>query len=540
MFTVHQIKKVDEKLIESETLTECNKKNKMNMQIERCKLDLQKDPSNPQLHIRLGDLYMERHLDINNAGQYIDEAITEYQLAMESLIDSPVIYYKLGRAFYYKNDLDKALNYLTTALEKKNNYYEAYYIIAETFVKKAHFTDAIDAAIAAVQCGKLHSSSAHYLLYKLYNASSFKDTKVKLKALKERILAALLIPFDKIAIRNILRSLYYLKFMGIFISGFYAEQLKNYSKALELYRGAIEKTPGFAPLYFALGNIYLTTGYFEDAITEYKMAIWLDSFNIAAYRQLCRTYEEQGDYNMAIEIYNKLISMAPNIPDLYSNLANIYYIKGEFDLAISNYQTAITLNPNRSWTSVIAQTMGFVYQENKSDPDAAISAYQTAYVLTPEDIDIYVNLGSAFYDKEDYNNALAVYRQALELDPHNPKIHCNLGFLYWGKAETEEAIKSYELAIKYNDSYDIAYNNLGVIYLDDLGRVNKAIELFNKAIESNPSYALAYFNLARATTIIGDKIEAAKLYQVSQDINKVTQEIDPKDIADKISELFES
>ena len=31
--------------------------------------------------------------------------------------------------------------------------------------------------------------------------------------------------------------------------------------------------------------------------------------------------------------------------------------------------------------------MGFVYQENKSDPDAAISAYQTAYVLTPDDID---------------------------------------------------------------------------------------------------------------------------------------------------------
>ena len=59
--------------------------------------------------------------------------------------------------------------------------------------------------------------------------------------------------------------------------------------------------------------------------------------------------------------------MAPNMPDLYSNLANIYYIKGEFDLAISNYQTAITLNPNRSWTSVIAQTMGFVYQENKQE-----------------------------------------------------------------------------------------------------------------------------------------------------------------------------
>ena len=184
--------------------------------------------------------------------------------------------------------------------------------------------------------------------------------------------------------------------------------------------------------------------------------------------------------------------------------------------------------------------MGFVYQENKSDPDAAISAYQTAYVLTPDDIDIYVNLGSAFYDKEDYNNALAVYRQALELQPYNAKIHCNLGFLYWGKGDTEEAIKSYELAIKYNKNYDIAYNNLGVIYLDDLGRVNNAIELFKNAVDANPNYALAHFNLARATSIVGDKVEAAKLYQTAQDINKITQEIDPRDIADKISELFES
>ena len=527
-------------MTDSENKKEVKKRSKMADQIERCRLDLQKDPSNPSIHVRLGDLYMKWHLDIYNAGRYIDEAITEYQLAMESLIDSHEIYYKIGVAFYHKGDLDKAINYLTMALEKKNDYYEAYYMLAETFVKKAHFTDAVDAAVTAVQCGKLKASSAHYLLFKLYEASSFKDTKVKLKALWERFAAFMLIPFDKLAIENIITSISYLRFMLLFLKGFYAIQVKNYSKAIDLYKNAVEAAPGFAPLYCVLGDIYLSTGYFEDAITEYKMAIWLDSFNIAAYRHLCRAYEEQGDYNQAIDIYNKLISMAPNIPDLYSNLANIYYIKGEFDLAISNYQTAITLNPNRTWTSVIAQTMGFVYQENKSDPDAAISAYQTAYVLTPEDIDIYVNLGSAFYDKEDYNNALAVYRQALELQPHNPKIHCNLGFLYWGKADTEEAIKSYELAIKYNANYDIAYNNLGVIYLDDLGRVNKAIELFRKAVEANPSYALAHFNLARATSIVGDKIEAAKLYQLAQDINKVTQEIDPRDIADKISELFES
>ena len=339
---------------------------KMHAQIERCKIDLQKDPSNPAHHERLGDIYMKWHLDIYNSGQYVDEAITEYQLAMESLLDSHEIYYKLGTAFYHKGELDKALKYLTTALEKKHDYYDAYYMIAETFIKKAHFTDAVDAAIAATQCTKLGSSSAHHLLYKLYEASSFKDNKMKFKAGLERFLSLLLIPFDRIALSNIAKSFSYLVFLPVFISGFYTMQLKDYGKAIELYKNAIEKAPGFAPLYCVLGDIYLSTGYFEDAITEYKMAIWLDSFNIAAYRHLCHAYEEQGDYNQAIEIYNKLISMAPNIPDLYSNLANIYYIKGEFDLAISHYQTAITLNPNRSWTSVIAQTLGFVYQENKT------------------------------------------------------------------------------------------------------------------------------------------------------------------------------
>ncbi|MBQ7764698.1 hypothetical protein IJ384_04955 [bacterium] len=207
------------KLLETNVKT-TNKKNKMYDQIERCRLDLQKDPSNPALHVRLGDLYLKWHLDIYNACQYIDEAITEYQLAMESLIDSCEIYYKIGVAFYHKGDLDKAINYLTMALEKKHNYYDAYYMLAETFVKKAHFTDAIDAATAAIQCSLLKSSSAHYLLYKLYEASSFKNFKIKLKAHYEKLLSILLVLFDKTAIENIVKSISYLKFLTLFLKVF--------------------------------------------------------------------------------------------------------------------------------------------------------------------------------------------------------------------------------------------------------------------------------------------------------------------------------
>ena len=508
--------------------------------IELCQVELQKDPTNADLHVRLGDLYLAWHLDIHNSYQYIDEAITEYQRALESYIDSAEIFFKIGQAQYFKGDLEKAINYLNMAIAKDKKLAKAYYLLAETYTKKAHFMEAVFNAKHAIKLDPFKNSSAHYLLYNLYKISSFRKFSGWLKCKWQLVLAIATLPFDKQAIKNVMRSLSYLQFLPVLIEGYYKVKSNGLANALDIYINAIEKAPGFVPLYCLLGDIYRTIGQYDEAITEYKMAIWLDSLNIPAYRHLCQAYEEQGDYDNAIEVYKKLISILPTMPEFHSNLANLYYVKGDIKEAISHYQAAITLNPNRKWTSIIAQTLGFVYQENKGDLDAAVCSYQTAYLLTPEDMDIYVNLGSAFYDKEEYDNALTVYRSALMLDPNNAKIHCNLGFLYWGKGDTDEAIKEYNLAIENDALYDIAYNNLGVIYLDDLGRVQKSIELFKKSIECNPNYALAHFNLARAITILGDKIEAAKLYQVAQDINKVTNEIDPQDITNKINELFQS
>lgn len=508
--------------------------------IELCQIGLQKDPTNADLHVRLGDLYLAWHLDIYNSFQYVDEAITEYQRALETYIDSADIYFKIGQALFFKGELDKAINYLNMAIKKDEKFSKAYYLLAETYTKKARFSDAIFYAKKSIKLKPFRSSCAHFLLYNLYKLSSFRNFKTGLKSKLELILSMLTLPFDGQAIKNVIRTLSYLRFFPVLMKGYYQIQAKGLSEAIEIYVQAIEEAPGFGPLYCLLGDIYRSVGQYDDAITEYKAAIWLDSLNIPAYRHLCQAYEEQGDYDSAIEVYQKLITILPSIPEFHSNLANIYYLKGEIDEAISQYQAAITLNPSKQWTSIISQTLGYVHQQNNQDLDAAISAYQSAYLLTPEDIDIYVNLGSAFYEKEDYSNALTVYRMALELDPTNAKIHCNLGFLHWGKGDTDEAIKEYGLAIEYDKTYDIAYNNLGVIYLDDLGRVQQAIELFTKSIEYNPNYALAHFNLARAITITGDKIEAAKLYQIAQDINKVTNEMDPQDIVNKINDLFKS
>lgn len=532
------MKKVQEQKQLKKQIDKFQKSGNIQKAIETCQFALINFGTNPDLHVKLGDLYLERHLDISQTKQYVDEAISEYQRALESYIDSSEIFYKLGMAFFYKNDLDKAINYFELAIQKDETFGDAHYMKAECFMRKGYFHEAIDYAKGAIKVQPFRSSRAHYLIGCLLKVSAFKDYKITIKSYWELFLSLLSLPFDKKAQKQTARKLSYFKFFPVLLKGFIVAQTKGAEKALEVYQSAVEKAPGFVQLYCIIGDIYSILGRFEEAICEYKLAIWLDSLNIFAYRSLCRLYEEVGDYESAADIYRKLIVIQPYMAEYHSNLANILYLKGDIQGAVAEYQNAITINPKITWTSIVAQTLGYIFQENVKNLDAAIGAYQTAFILTPRDIDIYINLGSAFYEKGEYNNALSVYRQAIELEPHNAKIYCNLGYLYWGKGEIEEAIKTYETAIKYDPEYDIAYNNLGVIYLDDLGRVQKAIELFELAIKYNPNYALANYNLARSIAITGDKVEAAKLYQVALDINNITKELDPQEIKDKIQDLF--
>ena len=504
--------------------------------IETCKNAISCCENDAELHIKLGDLYMEKHLDIRQIKQYVDDAVTEYQRALESCMTSPELYCRLGRAFYYKRELDKALNYFRLALEYDEKSAEAHYMTALIYMKKGEFTDACEEARKAVSAAPFSSSRAYMLLF---NASAFLPPVKRRGRFLNLAAAVLTLPFDKDALKECSMQLSYLQFAPVLIKASLIIFFKGFNQeVLEIYRETIDKAPGFVDLYINLGRIYCELKRYEDAVCEYKMAVWLDSLNVRALYYLCRLYEELKDYENAADICRKLIKIQPNSADFHCKLAQYLYLMGSIEEAAEHYQTAVTLNPNPQWTSVAAQTLGFIFQENIKNLDAAISSYQTACCLNPEDIDIYLNLGNVFFEKEAFDNALTVYKKALEIYPENARLHCNLGYLYWGKGNIDEAVKEYEKAILYDSAYDIAYNNLGVIYLDDLGKVKKAIELFEAAKKCNPNYALAHYNLARSIAVTGDKIGAAKLYQAALDINMYTKELDPSEIEEKIQELF--
>ena len=520
------------------TINKLTKKGDIQKAIEYCQALLLKEPVNNNLHIRLGDLYLDWHLDIYQSKQYIDEAITEYQKAAEVLIDNGEIYYKIGLALYYKGELDKAINYFNIAIEKKADIAQCYYMISNCLKKKDRFQDALLNVELALKHAGIKSSRLHYARFRLLNALYFKNKKMKYSAYFSLLLSYLTLPFDKEAIKNITDKFKWVQIIPVVFKADTLIAQGDVEAAFAVYNDALNKMPGFAGLYCALGDAYRKTGRLEDAIPEYKMALWIDSMNYPAYSGLVQVYEEIGDYDNAIAYYNKYIAIHPHNAVLHSSIANLYFMKGETELAISHYQSAISINPKADWTSIVAQTLGYIQQNVIKNTDCAIANYQIANTMTPNEIDIYISLGSAFYDNEDYKNALIVYRRALELEPNNSKIHCNLGYLYWGMGDLDEAIKEYRLSIKFDPYYDIAHNNLGVIYLDDLVQLQNAIDCFNKAVDCNPNYALAYYNLGRCYALKNENIEAARYFQQAMDVNNITNEIDPADIQERLNNLF--
>ncbi len=528
----------DTKKIKKE-INKITKSGNIQKAIEYCQSALFENPDNTELYVRLGDLYMDWHLDIYQAKHYIDEAITQYQIASERLVDNGNIYYKIGFAFFNKGELERATHYFNLAIKNGGDIAQCHYMLAQVLKKKDRYTEALEETQLALKHTFLKSSRIHYLRHRLLKAIFLSPLKTKIQSKIELLLSIILLPFDKEAIKTFIGKLKILAIIPKIYEGDVMLKIGEYDKAIAAFTQAVDKMPGFALLYCKLGTAYKTLGKYDEAIVEFKMARWIDTLCHDAYKYLAQTYEETGDYDNAILTYEKFIKIHPTNAVLHSNLANLFFMKGDIARAVSHYQSAITLNPNQDWTSIVAQTLGYVEQNVNKNVDGAISAFQSAYLLTPKEIDVYVALGSAFYDKEDYENALIVYRRALELNPANAQIHCNLGYLYWTMGDTNEAIKEYELSILHNPNYAIAHNNLGVIYLDDLAHIRKAIECFENAIKANPNYALAHYNLARSLNIKGEKIEAAKYYQLAYDINTITGEIDPAEIQDRLNNLFD-
>lgn len=86
---------------------------------------------------------------------------------------------------------------------------------------------------------------------------------------------------------------------------------RDYDRAIEEYRKALEYEPTSAGAYSNIGFAYMDKGDIERAIVEHRKALELDPQLANAYYGLALALEKKGDIEEAIKNWEKYLEIAP-------------------------------------------------------------------------------------------------------------------------------------------------------------------------------------------------------------------------------------
>ena len=353
------------------------------------------------------------------------------------------------------------------------------------------------------------------------------------------------------------------------------EKMKLFPSALEAYSKGLEKTSQGNLFYQKMGDLSLECNDIEACLECYKKAYELNPNDREVLIKLAtinQTYYPENT-DITIDYYNSLLEFGVDLDKIYYELGHLYlnksdkihavtafklaqelnpenpyynnslayaYIKAElYDDAIEYYQLAIKLNPDAEWTSIVCHALGAIYAEIKNNFEAAEATFNAGIVLDPNNVDIQLSLGDLYMAQNDLDRAIKTYCDAISVEPENYLTYAKTGLALWEKDYLEESIVAFHKSIELNPNFEIAQNNLGVVYLDGIGDPKESVQYFKNAIDINPNYTLAYFNLGRAYQAIGEKALSAEYFQMTLDLNKITQEMSEKEIRQRLYELFE-
>jgi len=107
---------------------------------------------------------------------------------------------------------------------------------------------------------------------------------------------------------------------------------------------AIQLDPNDADAYYNRGITYYHKGQYDRAIENFNKAIALDQNYALAYNNRGVAYDKKGQHDRAIEDYNKAIALDPNFAQAYTSRGLLYLVKlGNKEKGCSDWKKACEL-----------------------------------------------------------------------------------------------------------------------------------------------------------------------------------------------------
>ncbi len=326
-------------------------------------------------------------------------------------------------------------------------------------------------------------------------------------------------------------------------------KLDRKEDAIQQYERLLKQNPS-AETYNSTGGLYYKQGNIEQAIRYFEKALKINKRYLPAKNNLFNMYKGRGikyleakDYDGAISDFARAMELFPNDSGICDVMGATHADKGDYEQAIEYYEKAIALNPgNINAKNNLAKgynNLGVVLVKQKQFQEA-INAYNKALKITPEDAQFKSNLESAYWRLANYytetknaNKAIETYRKLLELNPTNRDVHIAIAGTYYNLGRYAEAIESFKAALRIRDAQSEAEKRNGISETEqnllltyckygqtllEACRYQNAIAQFQEALKIQPNDTDTLLNLGVAYQRTNQSEEALAVYEKALDI----------------------
>ncbi len=266
----------------------------------------------------------------------------------------------------------------------------------------------------------------------------------------------------------------------------YEEKYKpeDYRNAVEYAKRQVEINPS-CYYYTDLGLVYLAGYEMEEAIKAFEEASRYDDTNPFPYNNIGYAYKVLGDFERALEYYQKSIERTNNKDSSpYWNIALCYRITGQYEKSIEAYEMLAAESNNDVHAN---KKILEIYRQMKAWDKALEQAKKMFWLVKNDAMYYLLQNGDIYSFMENGNEALRFYKQAIKGFRKRSRPKVKLGsYMLWAKEDRKKALKYYKkayiTAINYDEEGKEETLRHIIICLKELGKEKKGIKYLNELL----------------------------------------------------------
>ena len=253
------------------------------------------------------------------------------------------------------------------------------------------------------------------------------------------------------------------------------------------------------------GNEYFDQEKYAEAIVEFRGALQEDPKLGAVRLKLGDSYIRTKDFRNALREYVRAADLLPNDIDAQVKAGELLLMAGAFEDVKARADAALALDPKHTKAQILRGNA----LAGLKDLDGAMSEFEQAVAIDPTETGAYASIGALQFAKGRIEDAEATFKKAVETAPESVEALLGLANFYWASKRPQESEEAMKSALLIDPKNVVANRALGLLYMGT-GRANEA-EPFFVAIANASSDAAGKLALADYYAMVKRPEDSRKL-----------------------------